>query len=590
MWVDGFPRRIRKVNHKPTKYVCGSLLQLACVFIFSSLLYVTYTENANADFLSLSRTAGACSSVPITTSQGVLLDSYGHWETDRKFVKQEALYFVQFSEYDGDDGSWNFDMANLNSVINTELDFLKATDDYPLKVLHLVSWRATISAKKGGTITVWFNADPKVIFEDLLNFEAYIGKPSDGCRSNNAWRYSNGKYLLTFNDVWDGSGAGIVSKLNPGNFTYSCASFDFLQLGFNWDYPTRDFDLEVDIRSTLIAAAVNAGIISRNDLLIVSDTFYSFMTDDQMPVMTMYDPKFQMSSIYFDSTDVAMIRVGNTLLVPSFNGIAFAKTASLGTQANPYQFCPAMCETSSTFCSGPAFIMEYRPPTNGYMAELNALAGFQHLEFGFDAYADEVYVLNDAKMDPGRIGCKTTQAGSRGKLGNLEPIPFADVLKTMESSKPFKLAENYFFCSPNRNVVFIESIGIAQGNSNIICVFLVMVTVLSLSAMGLLHSTVSQLDLDSTSILIAEIVKIKQKGGNLRDEHRELLATLAVALKDEWPKAHLMEDTSLENSNSQKSSSARTFDPSTSRNKPRRPLSRTTTGSSSFSNAPKGII
>jgi len=191
MWVDGFPQRIRRVKYPRLRVACGTFLQLGFIFIFCSLLYATYISNANAAFLSLSRTAGTCSSVPITTSKGILLDSYGHWETDSKFVKQEALYFVQFSEYDGDNESWEIDMANLNGIISTELDFLKATDDYPLKILHLGSWRKTFDAEKGGSITVWFNADPAAIFDQQAAvFQAYVGKPSDGCKPIDAWRYA----------------------------------------------------------------------------------------------------------------------------------------------------------------------------------------------------------------------------------------------------------------------------------------------------------------------------------------------------------------------------------------------------------------
>jgi len=239
MWVDGFPQRIRKVKHEKLRVACGSCLQISFIVIFIFLVYSTYTSNANAAFLSLSQEAGTCSTVSITTTQGVQLDSFGNWETDSQFMKQEALYHVQFSEYDGDDGSWKLDMAELNAVISVELEFLKSSDDFALKILHLTSWRKTINAIKGGTVTVWFNADPAAIFDfQDHQLTAHIGEPADGCPPIDAWHYSNGKYIVTINDIWDGSldgpGGLPVSAANPGNFTYNCASFSFQELGFNW--------------------------------------------------------------------------------------------------------------------------------------------------------------------------------------------------------------------------------------------------------------------------------------------------------------------------------------------------------------------
>jgi hypothetical protein len=148
------------------------------------------------------------------------------------------------------------------------------------------------------------------------------------------------------------------------------------------------------------------------------------------------------------------------------------------------------------------------------------------MAFGMDAYTNEMYILNDAQLDPGRIACKTTQVGSKGKLGNLEPISSSDFLAALESSKPFKLAESYFFCYPNKVMTFVESFGIAQGNASMLFSFLLMCVILSLSATKMLHVTVTQSYLDDTMMLLAEVIKIGHIGGELRDEHKEVIAAL----------------------------------------------------------------
>jgi hypothetical protein len=302
------------------------------------------------------------------------------------------------------------------------------------------------------------------------------------------------------------------------------------------DHPSKDFDVEVDIRSSLTVAALHEGIIFTSDLLVVSDTFYTFDTDAYYaPMRALYDPKFEtMIPIYVENdSGVVVQRIGNNAFVPTFRGFLFSDTMVLGTQANPEHLCPAACESSSYPCSTPRFQFEFRFPTVGFMAAWNAAANVTAGELGFDVYSDEMYVLNDAKMDPGLIACKTTQTGSRGKLGNLQPVPQTDFLATLESSKPFKLAENYFYCYPSRAMTFFQSFGIAQGNANMFFAILVMASVLVLSAMRLLNVTVSQLEEDKTSILLAEIVKLKNDGGSLRQEHKDLLSIFAQAYRDD---------------------------------------------------------
>jgi hypothetical protein len=234
-WSSYFPDQMQNVEHPKTQFFCGSFLQVALGGMFVAFLVTSYSSTVNSAFLSLDEDAGTCSFVPITTTQGVNLDSSGHWETDRLFAEEETLYHIQFNEYDGDDDTWGKDMKNLNAVIDAELDFLRSIDDLAIKIMHLVSWRATIEATVKGSMTIWFNTNPTFLFDFNDNqLLTYIGIPADGCLSTSAWTFSGGKYTLTFPDVWDGSGKGSVSADNPGNFTHSCASFDLVELGFNW--------------------------------------------------------------------------------------------------------------------------------------------------------------------------------------------------------------------------------------------------------------------------------------------------------------------------------------------------------------------
>ena len=108
----------------------------------------------------------------------------------------------------------------------------------------------------------------------------------------------------------------------------------------------------------------------------------------------------------------------NTWVTPSYTG--------------PYA-CPATCETSDKQCNSPDFVFSFTKTDDDTQS------------FKLRLYADELFTINLENMDPGKIGCATTQTpGSNGVLGQLEPTS-TSVFKTNLDAKPFKLVE----CSLN---------------------------------------------------------------------------------------------------------------------------------------------
>jgi len=302
----------------------------------------------------------------------------------------------------------------------------------------------------------------------------------------------------------------------------------------NRDYPTKDFDVIIDIRSSLTVAALNLGIIKSSDLDEVSNSLYFFLSDDDRPVKVMYDPKFQtMGEVYIDQTSgQALQRLGNYAFIPTFYGALYSESRHLGTESNPNYQCPNDCESFSTFCSAPSFQFEFKSPTNGAIADLYALYNIPPQLLGIDVFSTELYVLNNAKMDPGRIACKSTQVGSGGKLGNLDPISATAFLQAITKNKPFKLAENYFFCYPDKLTTMFNSFGIAEGNASLFFALLALVVIFVLGYFQFLDPTVQQTTvLDGT--LLIEIVKVTDAGGDLPERHKDFLATLRLVLNNE---------------------------------------------------------
>ena len=57
-------------------------------------------------------------------------------------------------EYKGDATTYPKDMNKLRDVIFKEMEFLRSISNLPLKIVHLISWRATFGAVNGGEIKV----------------------------------------------------------------------------------------------------------------------------------------------------------------------------------------------------------------------------------------------------------------------------------------------------------------------------------------------------------------------------------------------------------------------------------------------------
>lgn len=135
---------------------------------------------------------------------------------------------------------------------------------------------------------VYFNADPGIIFalpQQFLHGRVGI---LGSCSSFNSWSFSNGKYKLTFDNVWNTSASTTmtgVTKTTPGCLYGKkpvCSTFNPIELGFPTDYPTAEFDLlvTIDITTTITIIALNEKIIDFRDMNNATWDFYLY--DDRV--------------------------------------------------------------------------------------------------------------------------------------------------------------------------------------------------------------------------------------------------------------------------------------------------------------------
>jgi len=315
---------VKKIKSKRIAIAIGLIILLINIVTFATFLGTSYASRLKSKFLSLEKDAGLCQSITLSTTDMLLLDKNGNWESSSAFQIQEALFGVSFNAYRADGSSWKKDMGMLNTAIQTEMDFLRTSSDLATKILHLFSWRKTITATKAGTIKIWFNAAPSYTFNTPgTQLDSLFGEYATNCKNNDGWGINaDGVLTTTFNDVWN----GLRDDNDEAIVQWACSGFQITDVGFDVKYSTEAFNFDIDLRTAATVASLNAEIISAGDLLTVTDKFYPFQNDDAPSTApdskVMFDPKFPNSkAVYYDTaTDAYAVRFGDTGWNVKFSG------------------------------------------------------------------------------------------------------------------------------------------------------------------------------------------------------------------------------------------------------------------------------
>jgi hypothetical protein len=281
------------------------------------------------------------------------------------------------------------------------------------------------------------------------------------------------------------------------------------------------------LRASATVAALNAGVMSSDDLLEVSSNMYLFQTDDasgwdgKLGFIASFDPKFpDMAAVLVDnstksSTKKFQQRIGYSLWDVSFSAWYYSWEGTAGNSkwddssfTGPFR-CPGPCSSSNRYCSTPDFVFEYSQSDSDQAFKVNL-------------YADELFTINQGNMDPGYIGCATSTVGSGGKLGLLEPESAAAFQKNLQV-KPFILTEDYFACTPKPMTAFFEALGIAQGNATIFLGLVIMLILFVANLAGITNSALSDDDVAATSRKFAEALhftKVADKNVLMNEAHK----------------------------------------------------------------------
>jgi hypothetical protein len=437
------PPGLWRIRDMRLSMVLGIGLYAAAIALFAYLSWSGYQSALGTQYLALDRTAGTCATVKLTNSLAVRLDLNGNFETSNAFHTTDSLFVVTFTDYIADSDSWTTDMATLKTVLQTELDLLAGLSNLPLKILHLSSWRSTFNAANGGTVKVWFDADPADLFDfvqPVLNVA--IGDQGAGCQ-NTGWSFLNGIYNVEFSDVYQ-------LPANPsqggGSLRWGCSSTPIDVLGYDLNFKQQNFNLKVDVRTAITIASRQAGVMETRDLGLVDSAVHYLDGRPNDNYSIKYDLKFpEMTPLYEDTSQgpanaAWYLRFGGNLFTAAFSGYAYEPQAGAAAAD-----CPAKCGASGNSCGTPDYLLRFTK-LHGSQTDIMLRPG-----------TNMEYFINRYKFVPGDIGCA-------GNYGNLKlGASFTSNIAT----HPFNLQQVFYTCYPFWYTAALQAVGVANANAQL---------------------------------------------------------------------------------------------------------------------------
>eukprot|EP00475_Leptophrys_vorax_P014176 TRINITY_DN2056_c0_g1_i1.p1 TRINITY_DN2056_c0_g1~~TRINITY_DN2056_c0_g1_i1.p1 ORF type:complete len:520 (-),score=85.11 TRINITY_DN2056_c0_g1_i1:47-1606(-) len=231
----------------------SALIATACLYLmvlgtFAAIFVGNYNAVTKSSFLSAtgSSWSSTCEArEPV--SQEFLLTDTGYWSNEKKFEYHHALlsFTIPQGYQQGGDG---FERAlDQFAIVLSELANDSVTMDW-------VSQLSLMSSKK------WIHEDTGIVMRYLADPENILQFPSSG----------ESTYQISFQDTANMSSTTCGSPMMSINGAYATITWyntaDACTMFGNLSETSSFFSFKVDVRSSMIAAAINAGLMNYTDL------------------------------------------------------------------------------------------------------------------------------------------------------------------------------------------------------------------------------------------------------------------------------------------------------------------------------------
>ena len=268
---------IKKVKLFPK----GPIRKSVQIFIYTTVLgwiilffYLSFIQNQNAVYISLSNTSGNCENVSKPLTGTFLVSTDGIWESSRGFLYSKATYNYQFVDLLVTNDQ--FQTLILNQFSLTNIIKIMNKSDIGTNLLIWMQYKKQISVNNK-LQSFHFPSSPNIVFNrQEIKGIIYNSKINQLC-SSNYMSFDSFTSMLTYTIISsnDDLGSSCVNTLAPFTALSSSSSSSTSTATYSSIFPAlKDLGttkiLKVSLASLTSASAINEGLLTLDDFEIIS--------------------------------------------------------------------------------------------------------------------------------------------------------------------------------------------------------------------------------------------------------------------------------------------------------------------------------
>jgi len=259
IFINNIP--LDSVKELPTLYMYafGLLAYMMSVSCFVYFIYTGYQEERTKAFIALDPSDGVCDKVPKSVNGQFYGDFSGKWEGTDGFQYSNSLYVLNLNNFRHSVS----DYRHMMDAVGDSLDVLgTAAFDFDLAE-NLAYWMAwEVQLPGADTVNTFrMTGQPEVIFHREYVFGVFASVGGE-CLTSRTTEYDKANAVLkvTYDEPSLAADDVCAATVKPEN------------MGWIREYDFNEFKLEIDVRSLVIAFAVNNHILDYNSLEEVTGT------------------------------------------------------------------------------------------------------------------------------------------------------------------------------------------------------------------------------------------------------------------------------------------------------------------------------
>ncbi|RYH06537.1 hypothetical protein EON65_42725 [archaeon] len=238
----------------------GFMFLAGTIVIFVTLFVTGFNQAKSKVFLAPAQSAeGLCKPVPVANTGAFLGTTEGFWQGSRNFSFAKAAYVVTMNDLSITESEYVDVFTDIEGAMRSIGVIAKVSD----LSFNILLWSAFVLADESGSVTQRFymTGEPMQILDREFT-DATVASPLHSCAASNTVRFDTNNARLRVD--WD-----YEPFSSPSSHCMDIMSPDIF--GYNAFASSNSFSMQIDMRTVMVGAAVNYGIIAHAALTLLPD-------------------------------------------------------------------------------------------------------------------------------------------------------------------------------------------------------------------------------------------------------------------------------------------------------------------------------